>query len=493
MELIIIKKLLINQKKPEKTALIDNNKYISYKDLQSKAADLQQELKQYNKKNAAVFLHNDSNFVSALFALFMLDITVLPLNFNLTKHEIIPLLKQAEISIVITKQEFSHVFEEIKKEIFPSLIIVYFDKLPRKNNKLLIEDIESTSDKPTLLLTTSGSTGIPKIVSLSESNIAASALGYLDKMKFENRENIPEVRYILSLPFTSSYGIMILCACFMKSFPIILMNNCFTLNAFYKLAERYNATNYEGAGSVLLMMEQMSDRPITYDISQLKDFGFGGSKVSGNILRKLRIAFPDVRFWQGYGMTETSPLITKYANYEAEKLDSVGTAIKDVEIAIYSETGITKEPYIHGEVIVKGPNVMLGYYNNEEETRKILKNGYLHTGDIGYLDDEGYLFICGRKKNIIIVGGNNVHPEEVEDCLFDSQLIKDCVVYGIADTSGNEEVCADIVLINSQVKLEDVMVHCNNHLALYKHPKRFNLVREIKKGVSGKVDRAEKV
>jgi len=130
---------------------------------------------------------------------------------------------------------------------------------------------------------------------------------------------------------------------------------------------------------------------------------------------------------------------------------------------------------------------MLGYYDNEEETNKILKNGYLYTGDIGYLDEDGYLYICGRKKNIIIIRGFNVQPEEVEECLLNSLLVKECFVYGQTDAFGNEMICADVVLMQPNVQMKEIRDYCNSHLTGYKRPQKIYIRKEIKKNVTGKI------
>lgn len=288
-----------------------------------------------------------------------------------------------------------------------------------------------------------------------------------------------DVRYIFAAPFSSVYGLMILSACLIKSFPIILLNSPFTLDALYRTAEKHRATHYEGSASAILLMERMAGRPIPYDISMIKYFGFGGSKVSGRTIEKIQSAYPGIELWQGYGMTETSPLIAKHKKGVLTKPESVGTAIKGLEIFVETENGITSAPNTVGEILVRGPNVMLGYYLNEPETEKVLKDGYLHTGDIGYLDDEGYLYICGR--NMIIVRGFNVYPEEVETCILGSPLVKDCRVYGQTDDFGNEEVCADIVPASPQTDVESIRKYCRERLANYKQPKRISIQGSVKK------------
>ncbi len=486
----MIRNLLLSQADREKSALIDDEKAILYSDLIRKATAIQETLPKQPQENIAIFLPNGGDFVAALFGVFMLGAAAFPLNCSMTGHEIIPLLEQASTGTVLTSTGFRPLFEEIQTSL-PCLQVIYLEELPAGESNALVQEIDTPPDKHMVLLTTSGSTGKARIVPLSQANVEASVCGYLEKMNFTEKET-PHVRYLLASPLASAYGLMILCACLIKSFPLILLKDGFTLERFYKTAWNYRATHYEGGASVLLMMEQTAGRPVSYDISRLKDFGFGGSKISGNTLRTLPAAFPGIRFWQGYGMTEAAPLIAKYTNAKAEKLDSVGTAIKDVEIAVDTAGGMTSEPYAQGEIVVKGPNVMAGYYKDREETDKVLKQGYLYTGDIRYLDEEGYLYICGRKKSIIIVRGFNVHPEEVESCLLDSLLVKDCMVYGETDLSGNEYVCADIVPISPQIQPQEIILYCSAHLAGYKIPKRIRMVDGIKKAASGKTDRARK-
>lgn len=180
---------------------------------------------------------------------------------------------------------------------------------------------------------------------LSGKNIEAAVLGYIDKMNFEGIAT-SNFRYILATPFSSTYGIMILFACLMKSFPIVLLAGDFTLDMFYKTVQAHKVTHYEGGEFVVFLMEQMAGRPIPYDISSLKYFGFGGGKVSENTIRNLLIAYPEVAFFQGYGMTETAPLIAKHRRTRLEKVASVGNAIKGMEIAIEADGVIVNTPHV---------------------------------------------------------------------------------------------------------------------------------------------------
>lgn len=484
----MIRQLLLNPENKDKIAVIDGNKNILYRDLTQKALALNPYLPIGQMANIAIFLPNSSDYIATLFGIFMLGLTAFPLNTSMTQYEILPLLKQVSAHTVITTKTFDWLFEEIQICNLPNLQIIYIEDLSPVEYSVPPVIINITTTDPLVLLTTSGSTGRVRIVPLTEMNVEASTLGYLDKMDFKHPP-VNDVRYILATPFSTAYGLMILSACLMNSFPIILLGEGFTLDAFYKTAAKHKATHYEGGTSLPLLMARTASKIIPYDINLLRHFGFGGSKVSGDTLRLLQNAHPSASFWQGYGMTEAAPLITKYANTKSQKLDSVGTAIKGIEIAIVADGTVTNTPYMRGEIIAKGPNVMLGYYQNEVETNKVLKNGYLYTGDIGYLDEDGYLYICGRKKNVIIVRGFNVYPEEVESCILNSSLAKECIAYGETDIYGNEIVCADIVPINSDVQIEAIKSYCQTHLSRHKQPQKVQFVTTIKKVPSGKIAR----
>ncbi|GLC80311.1 class I adenylate-forming enzyme family protein [Lacrimispora brassicae] len=488
----MIRDLFLSPPPPKKMAVIDGETSITFQDLIQKAIGIQACLSQGQWENAAIFLPDGSDFIAALFGIFLLGKTAFPLNIHLTKHEVIPLLEQTATGIIITSGKFRPVFEEIKAESIPHLQVIYVEECQPEESMQLLYEPSTGPDEPMILLTTSGSTGRVKIVPLTERNVETSVFGYIDRMCFEDMDE-RDIRYILAAPFSSAYGMMILCACLIKAFPTVLLKEGFTLDIFYKAVQDHRVTHYEGGAMVPLLMEQTAGRPVPYDIHLLKYFGFGGSKISGATLRNLLNAYPGIQLWQGYGMTEAAPLITKYTKTSLEKLDSVGRAIKGVKIFIEADGMITDVPYTNGEILVRGLNVMSGYYRNEEETKTVLKNGYLYTGDLGYLDEEGYLYIYGRKKNVIIVRGFNVYPEEVEACILNSLLAKDCVVYGEMDEWGNETVCADIIPADPKSGREkiqkEIRVYCKAHLSGFKQPRKIELVDTIRKTVSGKNER----
>jgi long-chain acyl-CoA synthetase len=480
----MIRTLLLNRENWEKTALIDGEKSLTYGELAGRAFALRTLLPESAGAHAAILLHDGADFIAALFGALMAGMTVMPLSASLTSYEVDSLLGQTSTRILISSKSFLPLLSEI--EDTPE--IIYMEELPAPPGEPP-QAVYVDTDAPMLLLATSGTTGRAKIVVLSERNLGSCVLDYYGKMNFDifARE---QVRNILCTPFCSAYALFIISAIMRGGNTIVVPPFPFTLDSFYKAVDRYRITHYEGGAAAILLMERGIGREIPYDIRSLRYLGFGGSGVSGNALRRLVEEYPWMEFWQGYGLTEASPLVTKaYNSFPKEKLDSVGVAAKNMELRIEADGEKTQIPFVRGEIVVKAPSVMLGYYENEAETARVIRDGWLYTGDIGYLDEEGWLYLCGRVRNIILVRGFTVHPEEVETCILSSSLAADCVVYGESDDFGGECVCADVVPKSADVTADDIMIWCRDHLSAYKQPLRVRLTDAISKTSTGKTAR----
>lgn len=484
----MIRAMLFNCKKRSQTAVIEGGREISYQELICKATALGNYLQQEQSPNVAVFLPDGADYIAAFWGTIAYGKAVLPLNVRMTEYEVIPLLMQVGAGIVITSTAFRSLFEKGLVDEGLQLKMVYMEELAVFPNQKDWIAPDTDEDRTMVLLNTSGTTDRAKIVKLSSRNIESSVRGYLAKVELSESERT-DIRMVLAVPFSSAYGIMILVACLLMELPIILLENDFTLASFYQLIEKYQITHYEGSASIIPMMEQMAGRDSSYNISSFRYLGFGGSKVSGRSVANVMRAYPAIEFSQGYGMTEASPLIAKRPRGMVGKEESAGTAINGVGIAVATESGLSAEPGVMGEILVKGANVMLGYYENQLETEAAVRDGYLYTGDIGYLDEDGFLYICGRKKNVIIIRGFNVYPEELESCVQNSLLVKDCLVYGLTDDSGVESVCLEIVPVHPGITEKEIWEYCRSHLADYKQPHHITICKTIKKNLSGKTER----
>ncbi|MDR1599316.1 MAG: acyl--CoA ligase [Oscillospiraceae bacterium] len=481
----MIRNALFNKDIRDRTAIIDSGGGITtYGALADRAAAVRSRLRLPPGSHAALLLPNNADFIAALFGALADGLTVFPLSAASTRHEVEAMMEQSDTSTIITDYGFKKLLDGI--ENLPNILYME-DMLTRPGeipNPVNVEDCE-----PLILLATSGTTGKAKIVTLSERNVESCVLDYLEKMPHDRIGT--DIRYILGLPFPTAYGIFMLSAIIVRGFALALMPEPFTLDAFYRTIEERKATNYEGGALAITLMARNVGRAIPYDVTSLKYYAFGGSGVSRDMLVGLSRAMPWAEFWMGYGLTEAAPLITQARGHITEdKLGTVGLPARDMELMIEFEGERTAAPFVRGEVVVKAPNVMLGYYKNEAETARVIRDGWLHTGDAGWLDRDGYLYLCGRLRNIILVRGLTVYPEEVEACVMSSGLAEDCVVYGEPDSFGSERVCADVVPREDAVTAAAVEDWCAERLADFKRPERVTLAESVRKTANGKTARA---
>jgi len=485
----VIRTALLARKHQARPAVLGFESSVSYAALARQAAALQAALPAGDGRPAALLLPDGSGFLAALFAVLQAGGTALPLSTRLQADELASLLRLSPVRVILTsKALLARCNAAAQACPVPPAILCIEDVPPFSGAFPPVCTADPTA--PMLLLASSGTTGRAKLVQLSEHNMAFNAAAYLRHMGFEKYRD-PDPRYALGTPLYGIYGLLVAFSCVLRGFPMLPMAEDFSLDMLYRGAEALRISHYDGGAIAAVLMDKARGHAIPYDISALRYFGFGGSKIPDGTLERLSADFPGVRFWSGYGMTEASPLIAQpFQALPAEKLGSVGVPLPGVKVLLETETGRTDAPDCPGEIVVQGPNVMLGYYGDEAATREILRDGWLHTGDIGYFDRDGYLYICGRKKSMLLVRGFNVYPEEVEGRLLECPLVADCVVFGAEDQPGTETVCADIVPAAAGVTAEAVQNWCAAHLADYKRPRRIRLTARIEKTSTGKNRRA---
>jgi long-chain acyl-CoA synthetase len=221
----------------------------------------------------------------------------------------------------------------------------------------------------------------------------------------------------------------------------------------------------------------------TYDLSSLRTIFYGASPMPEAVLAKAMQVFPACEFIQGYGMTETSPLITvlagKYHTFAgpyAGKMASAGQAAPGVEVKIVDSQDREVPSGTVGEIITRGPHVMQGYWNKPEETAQALRGGWMHTGDAGYMDEDGFVYIVDRVKDMIITGGENVYSVEVEHVIYQHPAVAMCAVIGIPSEMWGEAIHAVVVCKEGcEVTAADVIAHCKERMAGYKCPRSVDI------------------
>jgi long-chain acyl-CoA synthetase len=226
------------------------------------------------------------------------------------------------------------------------------------------------------------------------------------------------------------------------------------------------------------------------DWSSLRYTVIGAAPVPMEVAREFERR-TGARVLQGYGLTETSPAVS-LMRLEDPTNGSAGMPVPNVEVQIRDDQGRALGPNETGEIVVRGPNVMAGYYKMPDATAEVIDDGWFHTGDMGHLDEDGYLYITDRKKDLIIRGGFNIYPSDVEDVLHRHPAVLECGVVGVPDQTMGEEVKAYVVLRSgARAGEEELLAHCREHLAKYKSPRWITITDQLPKTPVGKILRRD--
>lgn len=230
-----------------------------------------------------------------------------------------------------------------------------------------------------------------------------------------------------------------------------------------------------------------------YDLSSVYWLGHGAERMADETRNRLAELFPRAGIFHPYGMTESCAVITaRPVEYEEAKPASVGIPPLLMDMRVVDEQGQDVSPGVVGEIIARGPNIMKEYYRDPEQTAEALRQGWLYTSDLGWVDEDGFLYVVERKQEMIKTGGENIYPKEVEEVLYTHPKIAEAAVFGLPDEIWGQKVCAAVVLKKGeQMKFEEVIGFCKENLASFKKPKEVMFLEDLPRAASGKVKRSE--
>lgn len=359
-----------------------------------------------------------------------------------------------------------------------------------KNSELIVHRLSEKKDLSLelvkLILFSSGTTSAPKAIMLSQDNIFANIVSICDYLKPKMKDKILLIKDLShSSSITSELFVGLYSGC------EIVMTEKLPINKIILKLLESKRINILFAVPSLLKGIMTYPRLAEYDLSDLRIINFYGASMFYKDIVKLVNILPYSNIIYSYGQTEASPRVTYIEKEDLlKKSKSCGRAIRGVKVHIESKKGEIVGPNIVGEVIVKGPNVMLGYYKNQEKTAKTVIDGNLHTGDLGYMDEDGFLYITGRIDNMIISGGQNIYPEEIENVLISHESIYEALCVEKKKDNETSELIAYIVLKKGAIyDYKSIINHLKKNLELYKLPKDIIIVEELEKTPSGKIKR----
>ncbi len=446
----------------------------------------------------AVQLPNLPHFLFCYFGIMKAGLTMVPLNPLLTGPEVAYHLEDSDARVLVTFELFAGAGLAGARAAgdVPTYVVRAGEgevpKGARSFDELLAGeddgDIHPTSsDDTAVLLYTSGTTGKPKGAELTHFQLYmnCTVAGELFEVTAEDVS-------LAVLPLFHVFGLSSVLNNVVRFGGSLVLLPRFEAKVVLDALERHRCTVFAGVPTmyVALLQEELGGR----DLSALRACISGGASIPGEVIRGFEEKVPGVVILEGYGLSETASTTTFNISAEQRKVLSVGKQIWGVEVRVVDPDGNALPPGEDnvGEIVVRGHNVMKGYYKRPEATAKAIVRGWFHTGDLGYQDEEGYFFVVDRLKDMVIRGGYNVYPREVEEVLYEHPDVVEAAVVGRPDDRLGEEVVAFVALKpGATVGPAELAAHCKERLAAYKYPRDVQVLEALPKGATGKILKRE--
>ncbi|HOW36153.1 MAG TPA: AMP-binding protein [Candidatus Omnitrophota bacterium] len=477
-----------------KTAIVFKETEISFSRLKENVFRLANALADCGVKKSdkvAIYLPNCPEYIYSYLAIFCLGAVGVPLDFMLKEDELISCLSHSETKYLIAMPREGLALSLIKQSV-SSLKTVILLQGQEPGMVSYQEIISKASAQPpkaqvndsdlSLIMYTSGTTGKPKGILLNYKHLEGSpkAMEYFVDLTEKDVK-------LCALPLSHIAGLIYVQNCIIFGITLVLMDR-FNPIEFMRNVERYKVTCFHVVPAMYMAFLSLKEIE-KFNLSSLRWIVVFGAPSSPDILKRFHQYCPNAHFLNGWGMTETCPPNT-VTPLGSDKIASVGKPSPHCEIKIFDEDDREVAAGEIGEIVIRGWTVMEGYYKDPEATNELKRNGWFHTGDLGRFDGEGFLFIVGRKKEMIKVGGQIVYAPEVEAALHKHEAVAEVAVIGVPDKVRGEAVKAFVVLKQKDsMTAEDLRYFAREHLAHFKVPHSIVIVEDLAKNRVGKIDK----
>ena len=453
---------------------------------------------------------NTNHAIEIYFAAAQLDAIYVPINFRAKTEELQQMLSIAQPTFLLIGERYLPLVDDGAKErLLPDDRIVVLDRAPTGEHPgyeaLLagaepdqMHFAEAADDDTTVIMFTAGTTGVPKGVMLTHDSFSSYLLSTVEPADPDIEES-----NLITVPFYHIAGLQAALAAVYGGRTLVVMRQFEPLE-WMSLVQEHRANR---AMLVPTMLKQLMEQPRfgEFDLSSLDVITYGAAPMPLDVIRRAIAKFPGARFINAFGQTETASTITmlppedhvldgtpEEVETKLRRLTSIGKPLDDVEVGIVDENGQPAPVGESGEIVARGDRMMAGYWQEESATRDTLRSGWVYTGDLGYQDADGYIYLSGRAKDFIKRGGEMVSPEEVEQAIMSHPQVDDAAVIGVPDAEWGEEVRAVVVRTAGegpaeQISEESIISHCRDKLAGFKRPRSVVFVDELPRNVMGKV------
>jgi len=444
----------------------------------------------------AILADNQPEYVEAYYGVPAARQRLVFLNYRLAIPELVRIVNDARATTLLYAPQFAATVAGMRSQLSSvSRTIVFGPEYERFIERgPTTAPYERIADTETAwIIYTSGTTGMPKGAMLSHRNLFASLFNAQVSMPGEPP---PEPCFLFPFPLCHIAGYALL-GQHMAGNPVALMT-AYSSDGWMRMVDELRITGTALAPTMINML--LNDPAIDrHDLGSLRSLGYGASSIPAEVLRRAMSRFGPI-FTQGFGMTELAGNIifmSKADHVRADReapelLRAAGKVGALAEVRIVDEEGRDCPVDVAGEIIVRGDQVLSGYWNRPQANAEAFRDGWFHTGDVARLDEQGFVYIVDRKKDMIVTGAENVYPREVEEALFQHPAVAEAAVFGLPDEHWGERVAAALVLRpGADAQVTELEAFCRERLAGYKRPRHWFLIDEIPKNVSGKVLKRE--
>ena len=491
---------------PDRTATIFEGHRQSYGELQERVIRLANALADLGvgQGDRVGTIHvNCPQHIETYFASAMLDAMYVPVNFRVRADELTYMLNNAAPKVMFVGARYVDLVQSVASQVesVRQYVALEEEESPWPSYEELLASAsaeerspQADEDDSTIILFTAGTTGEPKGVMLTHKSFSSYILSSVPPVDPEVEE-----RNILTVPLHHVAGIQAVLSAVYSGRSLILQRQ-FEPKEWMDLVQSERANR---AMIVPTMLKQLLDHPEfhQHDLSSLEVITYGAAPMPVPVIRRAIQDLPGVHFINAFGQTETASTITmlppedhvlegspEEVELKLKRLASIGKPLDDVEVCIVDDAGDDVSVGETGEIVARGERLMKGYWGNEAATRETVRNGWLYTGDLGYFDEDGYIFLSGRAKDFIKRGGEMIAPEEVEQVLHAHHAVEEAAIIGVPDEHWGERVRAVVVAKPEQrVTEEDLIEYCRERLASFMRPVSVVFVGELPRNLLGKV------
>lgn len=448
----------------------------------AKAAELQSKFDIRKGDRVAALATNELDYVVLFFALQRLGALLVPINFRLTYREVEHIVSDCSPKLLVSQEAFAEIAEQLKAAGKVSQLTLLRSSVDysAEYKEALSHDFAGTDKDAVMILYTSGTTGAPKGAVLTHEMLFWNSINTTLRLNLSQQDST-----VIFLPFFHTGGWNVLTTPILHRGGKIVLLKKFDGEKILELSEKEQATILFGVPTT---MDLMARSPI-FETTNLKNLRYaivGGEPMPVPLIKTWQEKGVPIR--QGYGLTEFGPNVFSLNEEDSiRKIGSIGFPNFYIEAKIMDSEGKILGANEVGELVLKGPMCMTGYWKNEKATSETIVDGWLHTGDLVRRDEEGYYYVVGRKKDMYISGGENVYPPELEQVIRGLAGVREVAVIGVPDEKWGEVGKAFIVKDNASLTAEDVHSFCLQNLAKFKIPKHFVFLPELPKGDSGKI------